>query len=57
MLTPLQVRDAIVEWATRNMSFPPGWDCLDMANGTLKLNVDGSASLKMVRDEKPAVQP
>jgi hypothetical protein len=57
ILTPLQVREAIVEWAYRNCAFPPHWDEIDSLDTLVTINADDTASVKMVRHEKTKEQP
>jgi len=48
IMTPLQVREAIIDWAHINIMFPQHWD-RERADeeSTLMINNDGSASLKI----------
>lgn len=48
ILTPLQVREAIVMWARANCAFPPHWEAIDTHRGVVQLREDGSATIKVV---------
>lgn len=57
ILTPLQVREAIVDWARARQMFPPHWDALATHRGAVQLREDGSAVIKIVVAEETPVQP
>jgi hypothetical protein len=47
LMTPLQVREAIVDWAHRNIMFPQHWDRERAEQSKVVIHEDGSASLKV----------
>lgn len=51
LLTPLQVREAIFEWAWVNGMFPAACDPDQMASAKLTIKKDGSASIVTEKED------
>lgn len=57
ILTPMQVREAVVAWALEQNMFPAHWTAERLDEGLVTLQEDGSATVKVFSCEETKVQP